>query len=203
MTSKPAMRYFQILYLMISTYFVGNLWGKLGNLKDSVKKTKRYHAWQRREVNKHMMYYLSSSDDPKRIDQYEFVLASLLNLGKISHDDVRPIMDKFRLLVQHSGDCGYIRVEDVPEEQDDDLSEELDEVACEHEQWTHSSKRDNMKRQKSNRRLLMVVERPTSPGSPPEIQIETVDAEVPLQQQEGNEEDIETILTLKNEEGEP
>lgn len=42
------------------------------------------------------------------VDQYEFAVASLLTLGLVSHDDLAPIMDKFREL---AGADGYINVE--------------------------------------------------------------------------------------------
>ena len=58
------------------------------------------------------------------MDQYEFVIASLLNLGKIDAGDIEPIMDKFRSLARHSGrHTGYIRVEDIPEATDDSMSD--------------------------------------------------------------------------------
>ena len=48
--------------------------------------------------------------DKDKVDQYEFLLASLVQLGKISSEDVIPIMDKYRTLV---GDDGYIAVNDT------------------------------------------------------------------------------------------
>ena len=43
-----------------------------------------------------------------KVDQYEFVIASLLNLGKVTSEDIKPIMNKFRKLAKSSGDEGYI-----------------------------------------------------------------------------------------------
>ena len=122
------MRPFQIFYLTLGTYFTGSALGRLSALKEELEKIRRYHAFERREVNKHMMHFLASTDDPTRVDQYEFVIASLLNLGKIDADDIEPIMDKFRSLARHSGhNTGYIRVADIPEATDDSL-EDLSEV---------------------------------------------------------------------------
>lgn len=115
-TIPYTMRWFQIFYLMLSTFFVGQLLGRLGGLKSTLEEQRRFHAWEKLDVNKHMMYYFSGSDNPVKVDQYEFVLASLLNLGKISPADIEPITDKFKLLVKDSGHDSYIRISDVPEE---------------------------------------------------------------------------------------
>lgn len=112
------MRWFQIFYLTLGAYFTGNALGRFGTMKDELEEIRRYHAWERREINKHMMHYLASTEDPTRVDQYEFVIASLMNLGKIKVSDVEPIMDKFRTLAKNSGHSGYIKVENVPEEID-------------------------------------------------------------------------------------
>ena len=99
------MRWFQIFYLIISTYFVGNALGKLGGLNEDLKELRRQHAWQRREVSKGMIEDMQASENDGKIDQFEFLVASLLSLGKVTSDDVTPIMNKFRDL---SGDLGFI-----------------------------------------------------------------------------------------------
>eukprot|EP00550_Attheya_septentrionalis_P008590 CAMPEP_0198292822 /NCGR_PEP_ID=MMETSP1449-20131203/14159_1 /TAXON_ID=420275 /ORGANISM="Attheya septentrionalis, Strain CCMP2084" /LENGTH=491 /DNA_ID=CAMNT_0043992135 /DNA_START=190 /DNA_END=1665 /DNA_ORIENTATION=+ len=99
------MRWFQIFYLIISTYFVGNALGKLGGLKEDLKDLRRQHAWQRREVSKGMIEDMQATENDGKIDQFEFLVASLLSLGKVTSDDVLPIMAKFREL---SGDHGFI-----------------------------------------------------------------------------------------------
>lgn len=124
------MRWFQIFYLTLGAYFTGNALGRFGTMKEELDEIRRYHAWQRREVNKQMMYYLTSTDDTTRVDQYEFVIASLLNLRKIRVSDVEPIMDKYRMLAKRSGNSGYIKIEDIPEETEDvvDNDEALEEM---------------------------------------------------------------------------
>jgi len=125
------MRPMQIFYLSLGVYFTGNALGRLSNLRDDVEKIRRYHAFERREVNKNMMHFLASTDDPSKVDQYEFVIASLLNLEKVNYDDIAPIMDKFRNLARHGGHSGYIHVDDMPEETIVNM-EELEEVeGCE------------------------------------------------------------------------
>jgi hypothetical protein len=129
------MRWFQIFYLTLGAYFTGNALGRFGTMNEELTEIRRYHAWQRREVNKNMMHYLTSTDDTSRVDQYEFVIASLMNLGKINVSDVEPIMDKFRMLAKRSpGHAGYIMVDDVPEEtdiaEDDDILEKVEGEAA-------------------------------------------------------------------------
>ena len=46
-TIPEEMRWFQIIYLTISTYLVGNALGKLGNLHSDLEQVRRYHAWHR------------------------------------------------------------------------------------------------------------------------------------------------------------
>jgi len=63
-------------------------------------------------------------DGDDKCDQYEFVLSSLLILGKINSSDIQPIMNKFRAL---AGEKGYISVEDdiVCEQAVDDVSSSI------------------------------------------------------------------------------
>lgn len=118
------MRWFQIIYLSLGTYFTGSALGKLSALKEEMETIRRYHAFERREVNKHMMHYLSSTGTG-RVDQYEFVIASLLNLGKIDADDIDPIMEKFRSLEASSGRTGYITVNKLADTSDTSLNDEI------------------------------------------------------------------------------
>lgn len=61
-------------------------------------------------------------DHDDKVDQYEFLVASLIALGKLTSEDVRPIMDKFRDL---AGNKGYISfIEDVHEENINDTESE-------------------------------------------------------------------------------
>ena len=51
--SQPfGLRWFQIPYLILSTYSVGNCLGKLGALKRELSMIRRQHAWQRRMVTR-------------------------------------------------------------------------------------------------------------------------------------------------------
>jgi hypothetical protein len=104
------MRWFQIFFLTLSTYFAGNALGRLGGLGEEITQARRHHAWERREVSKGLLHDFRTDDEDDSIDQYEFAIASLLILGTISADDLVPIMDRFRKL---SGPTGYIDMEAV------------------------------------------------------------------------------------------
>ena len=97
---------------MFSTYLVGSSLGRLGSLKSELSYTRRYHAWQKRRVTKRYIDEMQVDDD--KIDQYEFLVASLVSLGKLSSDDIHPIMAKYREL---AGEKGFISVaQDVVDE---------------------------------------------------------------------------------------
>ena len=117
---------------MFSTYLVGNSLGKLGALKAELSEVRRRHAWDRRKVTRRFVDELQAYDHDDKVDQYEFLVASLISLGKVSSDDIRPIMDKFRNL---AGDKGYISfIEDVHEEDIDQTnSARIEEDEIDHE----------------------------------------------------------------------
>lgn len=56
-------------------------------------------------------------DNDGVLDQYEFLVGSLLTLGKLTSEDIKPIMDKYREL---AGNKGFISVED--DVTDDDIA---------------------------------------------------------------------------------
>lgn len=106
------LRWFQIFYLTLSTYFVGDALGKLASLRTTIEQIRRRCAWERREVSKEMLKDMQSHDSGSddRIDQYEFAIASLLTLGTVSASDLEPIMEKYRQL---AGDTGYIEISEA------------------------------------------------------------------------------------------
>ena len=114
------LRWFQIFYLMISTYFVGDSLGRLSALNDEITEIRRQYAWSRREVSKGMLEDLQAEEHDDKIDQYEFIVASLLSLNKISSDDIIPVMEKFRVL---AGSNGVISMDDQNTDEPDDLDE--------------------------------------------------------------------------------
>jgi hypothetical protein len=91
-----SMRWFQIFYLILSTYFVGSTLGGLASLQTEIEEVRRKTAWGRRENSRSLIDEMQPEDNNDKIDQYEFLVASLCQLGKISAGDVEPIMDKVR-----------------------------------------------------------------------------------------------------------
>lgn len=83
--------------------------GKVGSYNEEIKQLRRFFVWNRREVSQGMIKDWQAADHDDKIDQYEFALASLLDLGTITHADLQPIMAKFRGL---AGPKGYICVEE-------------------------------------------------------------------------------------------
>lgn len=74
-----------------------------------------------------MIHDFNSDEFEDSVDQYEFAIASLLLLGKITKDDLGPIMDKFRAL---AGPRGVIDVVDgATIEEDEEVLEKLKERA--------------------------------------------------------------------------
>uniref|UniRef100_A0A6S8HY86 Potassium channel domain-containing protein n=1 Tax=Amphora coffeiformis TaxID=265554 RepID=A0A6S8HY86_9STRA len=120
------LRYFKIVYLMASTVLVGNALGKLGSLRQELSEIRRQHAWDRRKISKRFINEMQAYEHDDKVDQYEFLVASLISLGKISSEDVKPIMDKFRAL---AGEKGFITAEDVADFAQDSSSNALLEDA--------------------------------------------------------------------------
>jgi vesicle coat complex subunit len=128
---------------------VGGALGKLASLKQELEETRRLYAWQRRIVSKGMIMDMNLNDDI--VDQYEFVISSLFSLGKISSEDVAPIMDRFRgekkkqvtpmrrifsnsqVLFHRSftalaGEKGYIQISGQPDEDEFEMKEDADGI---------------------------------------------------------------------------
>ena len=109
--SQPkGLLYFKIPYLLISTVLVGNALGNLGNLNEELAKARKQHQWNSRPVTKRLIDQMQAYEHDDKVDQFEFLVASLVCLGKVSSDDIRPIMDKFR---EHAGNKSYIAIEDM------------------------------------------------------------------------------------------
>ena len=108
------LRWFQVFYLTLSTYFVGNSLGKVASLQSEIEQTRRRYAWKRREVSKGLIKEMQSHEHDESVDQYEYAIASLLTLGTISASDLAPIMDKYRQL---AGDSGYIQISEAVEKE--------------------------------------------------------------------------------------
>ena len=136
----PSLRWFMIFYLAISTYFVGSALGKLRDLSQKLESMQRLYLWQQQEATYTMLADFSGRPENEggkenesdellevepEIDQFEFTIASLVLLGKITSEDVRPILEKFAKL---SGKSNKITAADVsgPIKKKNEAVEEVD-----------------------------------------------------------------------------
>lgn len=126
------LRWFQIFFTTFGTAFVGAVFGAFAGLKDEVTDMRRFYAWKRREVSKRLIEEMQAgSDSDDKIDQFEFMVGSLLMLNKISKSDVEQIMDKYREL---TGSKGYIVAEDAANDGEKKAArDELDTTSIEDE----------------------------------------------------------------------
>lgn len=101
-----ALRWFNFLFAIIGTTFAASLLSSIADLKNEVKSLRTLYVWQNREVSVQLIADMdaddtdadSESNEEKKVDQYEFLIASLITLGKVEREDVTTIMDKFRKL---------------------------------------------------------------------------------------------------------
>lgn len=96
--------------MILSTYFVGQTLGQLASLKLELQDVRTITAWKRRELSKGLIDELQPEEHDDKVDQYEFVVASLVQLNKLTYEDIQPIMNKYRELCNSSG---FICVEDA------------------------------------------------------------------------------------------
>lgn len=126
MPQPKDLAYFKIFYLLIATALVGNALGKIGSLKEELDTIRRQHAWDRRPITRRMIDEMQAYDHDDKVDQYEFLVSSLISLGYLDSERIQPIMDKFR---SYAGEKGFISAEDHIDDdpQDDELQAELEE----------------------------------------------------------------------------
>ena len=92
-----SLRWFNIFFALIGTALLANILGKVANLKTELKEHATLVAWKRREVSKRLIQDMEGNDDGT-VDQYEFVVASLITLDIVSKEQISQIMDKFKVL---------------------------------------------------------------------------------------------------------
>ena len=107
------MRWFQIFFTTLGTAFVGAVFGAAASLKSDISDLRRFYAWKRREISKRLIEDIQGPNSDNKVDQFEFLVGSLLMLNKIERSDVEQIMDKFREL---AGEKGYIVYSDAAAE---------------------------------------------------------------------------------------
>ncbi|KAL7549040.1 hypothetical protein ACHAWF_012302 [Thalassiosira exigua] len=107
------LRWFQLFYLAICIYFIGSSLGKLGELNKNLESMQRLYLWQTQEASYSMLHDFSGRPDDDgseaKIDQFEFTIASLVLMGKITREDVKPILKRFKKLT----DSNFITAADV------------------------------------------------------------------------------------------
>eukprot|EP00543_Licmophora_paradoxa_P009849 CAMPEP_0202463698 /NCGR_PEP_ID=MMETSP1360-20130828/59171_1 /ASSEMBLY_ACC=CAM_ASM_000848 /TAXON_ID=515479 /ORGANISM="Licmophora paradoxa, Strain CCMP2313" /LENGTH=611 /DNA_ID=CAMNT_0049086701 /DNA_START=42 /DNA_END=1877 /DNA_ORIENTATION=+ len=119
-----SLRWFQIFYLILSTYFVGQTLGGLASLKLELQDVRTITAWKRRELSKGLIEELQPEEHDDKVDQFEFLVASLVTLNKLNYDDIKPIMNKYREL---ANDSGFISISDAKDmATTDGLDEDMD-----------------------------------------------------------------------------
>ncbi len=138
-STPPTLRWFMIVYLGLSTHFVGSAFGKLRDLSQKLESMQNLYLWQQQEATYTMLADFSGRPENEggkendvddllavepEIDQFEFTIASLVLLGKITSEDVRPILEKFAKL---SGESNKITAADVsgPIKKKDEAIEEV------------------------------------------------------------------------------
>jgi hypothetical protein len=89
------LKFFNLFFTIIGTTFLATILGALSSLQDDIANMRRLHSWQHREVSKRLIGDMEGNNDGK-VDEYEFLVASLIQLQKISSDDVAKIMEKFK-----------------------------------------------------------------------------------------------------------
>ena len=94
------LRLFQALYTTLGAVLVGGVIGGARSLKQDLETLKTKFAWKQLEVSKRLVQEMKGSMDPEdlKIDEYEFMIGSLLVLQKADVEDVEAIMSKFREL---------------------------------------------------------------------------------------------------------
>jgi hypothetical protein len=107
------LRWFNIFFTTLGTAFVGSVFGGMASLKSDVADLRRFYAWKRREVSKRMIEDMKGTNSDHQLDQFEFLVGSLIMLNKIETSDIEQIMDKFREL---AGSNGYVTYSDAEKE---------------------------------------------------------------------------------------
>ena len=88
---------------------LANILGRVANLKSELREYAILVAWKRRQVSKRLIQDMEGDNDGT-VDQYEFLVASLVTLEMVSHNQIREIMVKFKEL---AGDDLELNEDDI------------------------------------------------------------------------------------------
>ena len=142
-----SLRWFMLVYLILGTYFVGSSLGKLRELSSNQESMQQLFLWQQQEPSYSMLSDFSgrpsggdkatgehAARNPE-INQFEFTIASLVLLGKITSEDVRPILKKFKSLSGKGNKITLCEDDGVAEDEEShdesDEQDHLDGIAAE------------------------------------------------------------------------
>ena len=109
LTMPEDLRWFNIFYTLIGTGVLANILGRVANLKTELREYAILVAWKRRQVSKRLIQDMEGDNDGT-VDQYEFLVASLVTLEMVSHNQIREIMVKFKEL---AGDDLELNEDDI------------------------------------------------------------------------------------------
>lgn len=109
LTMPEELRWFNIFYTLIGTGVLANILGRVANLKTELREYAILVAWKRRQVSKRLIQDMEGDNDGT-VDQYEFLVASLVTLEMVSQNQIREIMVKFKEL---AGDDLELNEDDI------------------------------------------------------------------------------------------
>ncbi|CAD7939570.1 unnamed protein product [Amoebophrya sp. A120] len=89
-------RSFCVFYLLISTAMVSAALGNLASMHMLKQKKRREFEFEQRKLTPEMMAEMDT--DGNGVDQFEFCLATLVAMEKLSREDLQPILEKFHEL---------------------------------------------------------------------------------------------------------
>eukprot|EP00526_Cylindrotheca_closterium_P013391 CAMPEP_0113651462 /NCGR_PEP_ID=MMETSP0017_2-20120614/27424_1 /TAXON_ID=2856 /ORGANISM="Cylindrotheca closterium" /LENGTH=522 /DNA_ID=CAMNT_0000564121 /DNA_START=67 /DNA_END=1635 /DNA_ORIENTATION=- /assembly_acc=CAM_ASM_000147 len=105
------LRWFNFFFAIVGTTFAASILSSLSDLKTNMKEMRRLYVWKHQEVSMQLIADMEGDGD-NSLDEYEFLIGSLLTLEKIQPEDVEEIMDKFRALAGADGIIDQKDVED-------------------------------------------------------------------------------------------
>ena len=121
LTMPFELRWFNLFFTIIGTAFAASVLSSLSSLSQDLQDLQKFYAWKNREVSARLIAEMDGDEEDadgendnnlnmKEIDEYEFLVGSLIMLDKIKKEDVIEIMDKFREL---AGADNRITKEDI------------------------------------------------------------------------------------------
>jgi len=86
-------RIFSIFFILVGFMFVGGAIGNLGSMKLELKFLQERSQMMKRSLSTKMIADLDR--DGNGVERWEFLCAMLVQLGKVTEEDLQPLLDKF------------------------------------------------------------------------------------------------------------